>query len=175
MTSFRFHTNFTNPLKMTNLATSPTKSNYPKLLLIPQHQRAGVQPQAPQLHGHRCCCSRGQATANFHWSQGFLPGPGQLVPRGNRRDSSPSPHLVKNRAHIGANLQSTQHPVDRMTRRLLVKITVSLRRYSLSCSGSLQIRIFKIRHPNIRLQGTANNAVTRSGSASKELTYKTST
>ena len=26
MTSFRFHTNFTNPLKITNLVTSPTKS-----------------------------------------------------------------------------------------------------------------------------------------------------
>ena len=41
MTSFRFHTNFTNPLKITNLATSPTKSNCPKLLFIPQHRRAG--------------------------------------------------------------------------------------------------------------------------------------
>ena len=57
-----------NPLTITHLATSPTKSNYPKLLLIPQHQRAGVQPQVPQLHGHRCCCYGGQAPPNFHWS-----------------------------------------------------------------------------------------------------------
>ena len=55
MTSFRFHTNFTNPLTITHLATSPTKSNYPKLLLIPQHQQAGIPaagasaPQSPML------------------------------------------------------------------------------------------------------------------------------
>ena len=68
-TSILFHTKFTpKHLIFTFPATSPTKSNYPKLLLIPQHRRAGVQLQVPQLHGHQCCCSGGQVSANFHWS-----------------------------------------------------------------------------------------------------------
>ena len=126
MTSFRFHTNFTNPLKITNLAISPTKSNYPKLLLIPQHQQAGIPaagasaPQSPML---------------LFWSSSNpkLPLVLRLSARawptraeGKQAGFTPSPHLVKNRAHIGANLQSTQHPVDRITGRPLVKITVSL-------------------------------------------------
>ena len=145
----------------------------PKASHIPGHQRAGIPaagasaPQSPML---------------LLSSQSFskLPLVLRLSARawptraeGKQLGFTPSPHLVKNRAHIGANLQSTQHPVERITGRPLVKIQRNS--YSLSCWGSLQIRIFKIRHPNIRLQGTANNAVTRSGSASKELTYKTST
>ena len=52
MTSFRFHTNFTNPLKMTNLATSPTKSNYPPQTVAhpstPASRRSATGASAPR-------------------------------------------------------------------------------------------------------------------------------
>ena len=128
-TSFRFHTNFTNPLKITNLATSPTKSNYVQL---PQ---AVAHPSTPASRRSAAGASapRTPMLLFLRSSNPKLPLVLRLSARawptraeGKQAGFTPSPHLVQNTAHIGANLQSTQHPVDRITGRPLVKITVSL-------------------------------------------------
>ena len=174
MTSFLSHTNFTNSLKITNLAASPTKSNYPKLLLILH--------TGEQAFSRRCLSSTVTDVVVMEVKllqtsiglKAFCQG---LVNscRGETGGIHPlSPTWLRTEHTLGQiyrvpNIQWTESRGDHLSRSQF------LCSYSRSCWGSLQIRIFKIRHPNIRLQGTANNAVTRSGSASKELASKTST
>ena len=65
-------------------------NTYPKLPLIPRHQRANIPAQAPQLHGHRCCCLRAKASPNFRCSSRFQPGPGRLGTMGEQSELTPT-------------------------------------------------------------------------------------
>ena len=122
----------------------------PKASHIPGHQRAGIPaagasaPQSPML---------------LLSSQSFskLPLVLRLSARawptraeGKQAGFTPSPHLVI--AHIGANLQSTQHPVDRITGRPLVKITVSLQLLPLMLgkSSNSHFQNLPSKHPTAR-------------------------
>ena len=126
MTSFRFHTNFTNPLKITIILPYQQSPTTPNCCSSPD--------TGEQAFSRRCLSAtvtdvvvlepkRLQTAVAL---QAFSQGLANSCRGENRRGSPLLPHLVKNRAHIGANLQSTQHPVDRITGRPLVKITVSL-------------------------------------------------
>ena len=130
MTSFRFHTNFTNPLKITHLAHISDKVQLPQTISHP--------PTPAGRHSSRRCLSstdtdvvvlEAKPPQTSIGLKTFSQGLANSC-RGETVGIHPSPHLVKNRANIGANLQGTQHPVDRITGRPLVKITDSLRRYS---------------------------------------------
>ena len=143
MTSFRFHTNFTNPLKITNLATSPTKSNYPKLLFIPQHRRAGfscrrlsstvtdvVVLEVKLLQTSIGLKAFSQGLANS--CRGETGGIHPLSPPGEEQ----STHRRISTEYSAQNTESVGG--DHLSRPLF------LCSHSISCWGSSRIRIFKI-------------------------------
>ena len=175
MTSFRFHTNFTNPLKITHLAHISDKVQLFQTVAHPstpagRHSSRGrlsstvtdvvvLELKQPQTSIGLKTFSQGLANSCRGETGGIHP----FSPTWLRTEHTTG------QSYRVPNIQWTESLGDHLSRSLF------LCSYSHSCWGSLQIRIFKICHPNIRLQGTANNAVTRSGSASRELTYKTST
>ena len=94
MTSFRFHTNFTNPLKITIILPYQQSPTTPNCCSSPD--------TGEQAFSRRCLSAtvtdvvvlepkRAKASPNCCCSSGFQPGPGQLVPRGKQAGFTPSP------------------------------------------------------------------------------------